>query len=208
MYLNMDFYRNSVGPARNEELSRSNSSREVGVNRKFDLYRGDLIMKAIRSLLVSFFVLSIAFTGNSMGATASGSIYVQTEAAVVCVTQNVALDLGTYTGDVIAQTSSFDVQCSDTTPYTISYDEGSNFLNGTRRLSDGISNYLTYYLICEAISGSGVGPECGNGTTIGFESSGTGTGLAQPFAIEAGLYAGQYVPAGTYWDDVFITVTY
>jgi hypothetical protein len=51
-----------VGPARNEELSRSMASREVGVNRKFNLKRGELIMKTIRLLLVSFFVLCLSTT--------------------------------------------------------------------------------------------------------------------------------------------------
>jgi hypothetical protein len=37
-------------------------SREVGVNRKFNLERGDLLMKAIRLLLVSFLVVCVSTT--------------------------------------------------------------------------------------------------------------------------------------------------
>ena len=51
-----------MGPARNEELSRSMASREVRVNRKFNLWRGDLIMKAIRLLLVSILVVCFSTT--------------------------------------------------------------------------------------------------------------------------------------------------
>ena len=51
-----------MGPARYEELSRSKDSREAGVNRKFNLYRGDLIMNAIKLLLISFCVLCFSTT--------------------------------------------------------------------------------------------------------------------------------------------------
>lgn len=157
---------------------------------------------------VSIFVLSISFTGNSVAATVSGNIYVEVDASVICVMGNVAMSLGTYSGSTINQTTSFDVQCSATTPYTISYGEGSHFLGGQRRMSDGGTNYLDYRLSCESTSGSGIDQECGNDSTIGRTSSGTGTGLVQPFAVEAGVFPGQFVPAGRYWDDVQTTLTY
>lgn len=169
--------------------------------------RGVITMKRLL-VAISIFVLSIAFTGNSMGASSIASIYVQAEAAVVCIIEGVALDLGTYTGSSLGLTSSFNVQCSDTTSYTISYDEGQNFLDGGRRLSDGGTNYLTYFLACESSSGVGVDQECGNGTTIGLESSDIGTGLVQPYTVEASVNPGQFVPTGTYWDDVYMTLTY
>lgn len=159
-------------------------------------------------LAISIFAVSIAFTGNLMSATANGSIYVWTEALVTCVMGSTAVNLGSYTGDSLEQFDSVSVQCSDTTPYTISYGEGENFLPGARRLSNGGTDFLDYYMNCESTSGGGFDIECGNGTTIGSESAGTGTGLPQPFAIHVVLPGGQFVPSGEFSDNVITTLTY
>jgi len=105
------FYRNSVRPARNEELSRSMVSTKVGVNRSLKLKRGDLIMNAIKLLLISFFVLCVSST-NVVANSVIDQTYPEAQAEVLetfgAIAQAITAGAGNgYDGEYMDQLISF-----------------------------------------------------------------------------------------------------
>ena len=104
----------------------------------------------------------------------------------------------------VDQTSTISVQCSNTTPFNIGLDKGTNGTSVTNRLMKGATAATVQYSI---YSDSGRTSNWGN--TIGTDTvASTGTGSSQSFTVY-GRIAPQTTPApDVYTDTVTVTVTY
>lgn len=116
------------------------------------------------------------------------------------------LDFGTpglLTANV-DQTSTISVQCSNTTPFNVGLDKGTNGTSVTNRLMKGTTAATIQYSI---YSDSGRTSNWGN--TIGTDTvASTGTGSSQSFTVY-GRIPPQTTPApDVYTDTVTVTVTY
>ncbi|MEZ5926575.1 MAG: spore coat U domain-containing protein [Hyphomicrobiaceae bacterium] len=124
--------------------------------------------------------------------------------AFCAITNPTDLDFGTNTllNANIDQTSTFEVQCTNTTPFDIGLDQGLNF-SATRRMDDGGGNFVSYALYSDA------GRTTDWGNTIGTDTvADTGDGTVNPFTVY-GRVPTQTTPApGNYADTVTIEVTY
>jgi spore coat protein U-like protein len=148
-----------------------------------------------------------AANGNAQAATATTSFQVQLTIEAQCLI-NSASTLSFGTQGVLSanvdQTSTIQVQCTDTTSYTIGLDAGTGAgaTVATRKLTSGGST-ITYSLY------SNSGRTSVWGTTIGSDTvASTGTGAAQSFTVYGRIPA-QTTPApATYTDTITVTVTY
>jgi spore coat protein U-like protein len=123
--------------------------------------------------------------------------------AFCAITNPTNLDFGSNNllNAAVDQTSTFDVQCTNTTPFDIGLDQGQNF-GATRRMTDGTS-FVSYALYSNA------GRTTAWGDTIGSDTvAATGTGSAVSYTVY-GRVPAQTTPApGSYNDTVTIEVTY
>jgi spore coat protein U-like protein len=148
-----------------------------------------------------------ATNGSAQAATATTSFQVQLTIEAQCLI-NSASTLSFGTQGVLSanvdQTSTIQVQCTDTTPYTIGLDAGTGAgaTVATRKLTGGGST-INYSLYTNA------GRTSVWGTTIGSNTvASTGTGAAQSFTVYGRIPA-QTTPApATYTDTITVTVTY
>jgi spore coat protein U-like protein len=122
--------------------------------------------------------------------------------AFCAITSPTDLDFGANTllNANVDQTSTFDVQCTNTTPYDIGLDQGLNF-SGSRRMDDGGGNFVSYALYSNA-----------GRTTVWDDGANlvnaTGTGSVVTHTVY-GRVPPQTTPApGNYTDTVTIEVTY
>ena len=146
-------------------------------------------------------------TGAANAATTSSNFTVQITIAASC-TINSATNMDFGTNGVLAsnvdQTSTIQVQCTDTTPYNIGLDAGtgSGATVANRKMTSGAAtvNYTLY-------SNSGRTTLWGN--TVGTDTvAATGNGSGQTHTVY-GRVPAQTTPApGTYTDTVTVTVTY
>jgi spore coat protein U domain-containing protein, fimbrial subunit CupE1/2/3/6 len=105
----------------------------------------------------------------------------------------------------VNQMSTIQVQCTNTTPFNIGLDKGTNGSSVTSRLmKGGPTNETIAYSI---YSDSGYSTNWGN--TVGTDTvASTGTGASQSFTVY-GRIPPQTTPSpGTYIDTVTVTVTY
>jgi spore coat protein U-like protein len=104
----------------------------------------------------------------------------------------------------INQTSTIQVQCTNTTPYNIGLDAGTatGATVTTRKMTNGAAT-VSYNLY----SNAGMTTNWGN--TVGTDTvSGTGNGASQSYTVYGSVPA-QTTPAeGTHTDTITITVTY
>jgi spore coat protein U-like protein len=157
---------------------------------------------------VSCVAIALAATnGSAQAATATTSFQVQLTIEAQCLI-NSASTLSFGTQGVLSanvdQTSTIQIQCTDTTPYTIGLDAGTGAgaTVATRKLTGGGST-INYSLYTNA------GRTSVWGTTIGSNTvASTGTGAAQSFTVYGRIPA-QTTPApATYTDTITVTVTY
>ena len=143
----------------------------------------------------------------SFAATSTATFTVQVTIVATC-TINSASTLnfgsqGVFTANV-DQTSTIQVQCTNTTPYNIGLDAGTGTgaTVAVRKMTSGGTtvNYTLY---------SDSGRTTVWGTTIGTNTvAATGSGAAQSYTVYGRIPA-QTTPApGTYADTVTVTVTY
>ena len=160
---------------------------------------------------------SLASGGNCSigGSTANFSF---TVTATVIVSSNVSvtsLDFGSSPSTIAANidsTATITVQGTNTTPYSIGLDNGTNVSGSQRRVRLGAtSNYLNYGLYTDsgrshAWTTTTTTTSCTGGASTC--SLGTGTGVNQNVTIY-GRVAPQSAPlTGIYTDTVVVTVTY
>jgi spore coat protein U-like protein len=103
------------------------------------------------------------------------------------------------------------VQCTNTTPYSISIDNGSNASGSQRRMLNGASNYIPYNLYTDAARSaawstttSALSCTNGGGTCL----LGTGTGSNQNLTVYGRVPPQTAPAAGTYSDTVIATITF
>jgi spore coat protein U domain-containing protein, fimbrial subunit CupE1/2/3/6 len=162
----------------------------------------------MRGLAVICVAIALAAThGSARAATATTSFQVQLTIQAECLINSAStLNFGTQgvLSANVDQTSTIQVQCTNTTPYTIGLDAGTGAgaTVATRKLTGGAAtvNYSLY---------SNAGRTTVWGTTIGSNTvASTGTGAAQSFTIYGRIPA-QTTPApATYTDTITVTVTY
>ena len=159
---------------------------------------------------MSFRNLSVIAAGvlvAGLSATASAATDTKTFNVTMIITGACDIHTGTATnvdfgshaaggGDQTA-TGNLIVNCSDTTPYTITLSNGANYAGG-RRMKSG-ANYIPYGLFSDA-----------GATTAWTSVGGTGSGLDQNIPVYGKVLAASYATAipGNYTDTVTATVTY
>lgn len=108
-------------------------------------------------------------------------------------------------------TGTLTVQCTNTTPYSISLDNGANASGSQRRMLNGASNYISYNLYTDAARSSAWTTTTSASSCTGGGAScvlGTGTGSNQNITVY-GRVPPQAGPAvGTYSDTVIATITF
>ena len=164
----------------------------------------------MRLIKTSLLALVIAAAGTALPAQAATDTttfnvkIVITESCDIHTTAATDVDFGSHARSTTAQqaaTGTLTVNCTDGTPYNIGLDNGSNF-SGTRRMSDGGTNYLGYGLFRDSAH------SLAWGTTIGTNTlTGTGTAANQVISVY-GQTVDTNAPAGSYSDIVTASVTY
>jgi spore coat protein U-like protein len=151
--------------------------------------------------------ISALFSGEASATTTTTNMTVQMTITASCTISS-ASTLNFGSSGVIAanvdQTSTVQVQCTNTTPYNIGLDAGtgSGATVAARKMTNGAST-ITYSLYSDS------GRTTVWGSTIGTNTvSATGTGSAQSFTVY-GRVPAQSTPApAVYTDTVTVTVTY
>ncbi len=160
----------------------------------------------MRKLLTVISAVLLASTGVK-AATTTGSFTVQMTITASCLI-NSASTLNFGSSGVIAanvdQTSTVQVQCTNTTPYNIGLDAGTGTgaTVATRKMTNG-SNTINYALYSNA------GRTTLWGNTVGTDTvAGTGSGAAQSYTVYGRVPAQTTPAAATYTDTITVTVTY
>jgi spore coat protein U-like protein len=145
--------------------------------------------------------------GTALAATATGTLNLSITISASCtVVSATAINFGTVAAIAanIDQTSTLTVNCSNTTPYTVSLDAGggTGATVAVRRMMNG-ANFVNYTLYRDAAR------TLLWGNTIGTDTvAGTGSGANQTLTIYARTPAQAVPPPGAYTDTVNITITY
>jgi spore coat protein U-like protein len=192
------------------ELLNHKSTYPVHFRRRLE--GGTLIMLINFKTKTGFSVLAalsafLVMPEQSQAATATSTFAVQVSITATC-TINSASTLNFGSVGILSantdQTSTIQVQCTNTTPYTIGLDAGtgSGATVATRKLTSG-GNTVDYTLY------SDTGRTTVWGTTISTDTvASTGTGAAQSFTVYGRIPAQSTPAAGSYADTITVTVTY
>lgn len=171
---------------------------------------GSIAPKARSALIATALGLVVALTmlgGAAYGATTTSTFQVQMTIQASCtIVSTATLNFGTQ-GVLIAnvdQTSTLQVQCTNTTPYNIGLDAGtgSGATVAVRKMTNGATT-INYSLYSDA------GRTTVWGNTIGTNTvAATGNGASQSYTVY-GRVPPQTTPApATYTDTITVTVTY
>ena len=148
-----------------------------------------------------------ASAGDVFAATATTTFTVQLTITSSCTINSASIlnfgSQGVLTAPV-NQTSTIQVQCTNTTPYNIGLNAGTatGATVTTRKMTNGGATvgYALY-------SNAGMTTNWGN--TVGTDTvSGTGNGASQPYTVYGQVPAQSTPAAGTYTDTITVTVTY
>ena len=151
---------------------------------------------------------NVAGSGNcptSSASTTSSSFTATVTVLPSCTVATTNLNFGTV-GLLLSNidgTSTVNVTCSSSAPYTVSLSDGNTGTSPTNRKMVNGANNVTYGLYRDA------GRSLPWGSTIGTDTlSGTGTGAAQPHTVYGRVPAQTTPPPAIYSDNVIVTVTY
>ena len=152
-------------------------------------------------------LLLAAAASSSQAATTTSTFTVQMTVTSSCVINSASTlnfgSQGVLTANV-DNTSTLQVQCTNTTPYNIGLDAGtgSGATVAARKMSNG-SATVTYSLY------SDIGRTTVWGNTVGTNTvSGTGNGASQAYTVYGRVPAQTTPAANTYTDTITVTVTY
>jgi spore coat protein U-like protein len=151
---------------------------------------------------------SLIITSELAAATATGSLVVGTSVATVCTVSAASMDFAAYTGSLITQTSEVTANCTNGTPFTISF----------AAAADGITPN-TYKLIRGTADGSQTADyievsftkSVGNTMTAGTASiTGSGTGSAAAAGTITGSIAASQTgrTAGSFAKTMTLNIVY
>jgi spore coat protein U-like protein len=164
------------------------------------------MMRISRALFVALLVAPAGMAQAATSVTSQFNVTMQiTSQCVVANATNMAFPTTGLLSTAVNQTSTFDVTCSNTTPYTIGMDTGANASSGQRRMKGGTSNseFISYNLFSDS------GRTTAWGNAVGSLVSGSGTGIVQNYTVYGQVPAQTTPSAATnYLDTVTITVTY
>ncbi len=157
-------------------------------------------------------LLAVLLPQMALAASTGNTFSVQATIISSCTVAGTALNFGSSidalaTATPLDATSTLSVVCTNTTPYTVALNAGSNAGGasnfGARAMKSG-SNTLGYQLYLD----SGRSSVWGDGTASSSTSSGTGTGSTQSLTIYGRLPSLANVVPGSYTDTVTVTVSY
>ena len=143
-------------------------------------------------------------------ATANASMDVTAAVGVNCTISTAPVAFGAYDPVVgnastpLDSTGLVTVACTKGAVATVGLDLGSHASGGTRRLSNGGSQYLTYELYKESARTT----VWGNGGAALLGLGAAPSKFPRNFTVYGQVPAGQDVPAGTYGDAVVATVNF
>ncbi len=143
---------------------------------------------------------------SAVAATTTTTFAVTATVQATCVVSATSMAFGTYTGVLLASTTStVSVTCTNTTPYNVGLNAGlATGATVTARKMTGPAGALLGYSL---FSDSGRTTNWGN--TVGTDTvTGTGNGSAQALTVYGQVAAGQYLAPGAYTDTITATVTY
>jgi spore coat protein U-like protein len=165
------------------------------------------MLRISRAIIAALFIVPAAGLAEA-ATTATSQFNVTmsiTSQCVIANATNMAFPTTGLLASAVNQTSSFDVTCTNATPYTVGLDSGANSSSGQRRMKGGVSNteFISYNLFSDAAR------SVAWGNVSGAWVSGTGSGGAQSYTVY-GQVPSQTTPsaASNYLDTVTITVTY
>ena len=160
-----------------------------------------------RRKLAAAAICLLPLSHSANAATVTSTFTVQMTVTSSCVINSASTlnfgSQGVLTGNV-DNTSTLQVQCTNTTPYNIGLDAGtgSGATVAARKMTSGGAT-VTYSLY----SDSGRTTVWGN--TVGTNTvAGTGNGASQSYTVYGRVPAQTTPAAGTYTDTVTVTVTY
>jgi spore coat protein U-like protein len=148
--------------------------------------------------------LGMGAMGAAQAATATGNMTVTATVSATCTVTGSTLAFGAYVSAAVDNTANMTVNCTNSTPYTVSLDAGAGAgaTTSVRKMTSG-GNTLNYTLFRDA------GRTQNWGAVIGTDKlAGTGTGANQTVTVYGRITAAQTVAAGAYTDTVGITITY
>lgn len=162
--------------------------------------------RALQIVVAAFCLLP--FASAAQGTTTTTTFTVQVTITASCVINSAStLNFGGSQGVLganVDQTSTIQVQCTNTTPYNIGLNAGTatGATVTTRKMTSG-ANTVSYSLYSDS------GRTTNWGNTVGTDTvSATGSGAAQSFTVY-GRIPPQSTPApATYTDTITVTVTY
>lgn len=156
-------------------------------------------------------VCALLFSAAASAGTASNTFQVNATVTSACTVSGSVMNFGSAIDPLASATpldatSTLSVQCTNTTPYTVALNAGSNAggaSNFTTRAMKSGAHSLGYQLYLDA----GRSTVWGDGTASST-SSGTGTGSTQSLTIYGRLPSLANVIPGSYTDTVTVTVSY
>jgi len=139
------------------------------------------------------------------GTLAQSTVSISGSVSPICSVSAGSLGFGTYSAAAASLGSAaVSVNCSNGGAYQVSLGSGQYSTSATRRMLGPSNNYLNYELFSDA----GRTTQWGNGTVLGGQVSGTGSGSAQSLIVYGRIPASQLSTPGTYSDSVLVTVEY
>lgn len=165
-------------------------------------------MRGIGNRLLAMALAGVSCFAAAEAATTSTTFQVKLTITAQCTIVNAsALDFGTngVINSNIDQTSTLNVQCTNTTPYNIGLNAGVNGGTvATRLMKGGPSNETIGYSLYTTSARTVV---WGN-TVLTDTVAGTGNGAQQTYTIYGRVPPQTTPAAGNYLDTITVTVTY
>lgn len=154
----------------------------------------------------------IVCSSASWSATATGTFQVTATVLSSCTVTGTTLNFGSNIDPIAASvpldsSSTLSVICSNTTPYTVALNAGTNAGGATNFTSRAIKNG-TSTLGYQLYKDSSRQTVWGDGTSSTSTTAGTGTGSAQALTIYGRMPTLSGAVPGNYTDTVTVTITY
>ena len=165
-------------------------------------------------ILAGTTVLGLGATSAILAATQTANLPVTATVSANCAISTSAVAFGAYDPAVVNASAALDgtgsvlVTCTSGASTTVTLGQGANADTGSttavplRRMKDGGTNYLAYFLYSDS------GRTTVWGDTGGTGLAHTGTGSQASLTVYGRVTAGQNVPTGNYSDTVVATVTF
>ena len=155
-------------------------------------------------------IAAAAFSAPASAATATANLGVSATVTNNCTISTAALAFGSYDPVVAHASTNLDgtgtvtVACTKGVAPTVGLGLGSNASGGTRRMTDGSSNYLTYEMYSDAGRTTVWGDSGGALYAPGAAPSKT----ARNFTVYGRIPARQNAFVGSYSDTITVTITF